>query len=134
MMHSTPPFAPQLIDEPGAGLVYQDGVVFGAVDVTPLATGGKALAIYEWSSHDPGKGHSERALRWLREQGCVTIEAYGVGTLDLVDAQLVGDISMGYWAHMVRKGLIDTIYDDEGRELDVVADGVRLKAPKAPRP
>lgn len=106
----------------GRGLFYRDGRIEGAVD-TGIADGAKLITISEWSSFFPNRGHTKAALQWLRDQGYSAITANGVGTLDDIDGELVGDISMAYWSHMHQAGLVDTLIDDEGNTLVVDADG-----------
>ena len=119
---AAPPFTPGFIDEPGHLLRYDDGSVHGAVSITD-GPKGRSLAIYEWSSRYPNQGDTVRALKWMRARGFEHIEAHGVGTLDEFDGALVGDISTVYWAHMIGKGLVDQMFDDEGAELVVLEDG-----------
>lgn len=116
------PFTPCIREEhPGAGLEYHDGVVFGAVDVWEHE-GRRGITIHEWSSDVRGKGYSRRALEWMRSQGFEIIAANGVGRLDEIDGQLVGDIATYYWAHMHALGLVDLLFDDDGAELAVGPD------------
>lgn len=116
------PFTPGFIGDTPNSLRYDDGSVHGAVSIAD-GPKGRSLGIYEWSSRHPSQGDTVRALKWLRARGFEHIEAHGVGTLDEFDGALVGDISTMYWAHMVGKGLVDQMFDDEGAELVVLEDG-----------
>jgi hypothetical protein len=116
------PFMPGFIEVPSQGLQYDDYSVHGEVAITE-GPGTRTLAIYEWSSRQPSLGNTVRALKWMRARGITHIEAHGVGTLDEVDGALVGDIATVYWAHMMSKGLVDRMFDDNGAELVVQADG-----------
>ena len=112
-------------------LVYQDGRVYADVEEFDLEGGGKGLQIFTWSSHLPGRGHTVQALTWLRER-YATIAAHGVGTVDIIDGEPVGDISTMYWQHMRSKGLVDALVDDGGIEIGpdnlpvIIETGVRL--------
>lgn len=119
---AAPPFMPGFIDEPGHGLRYDDGSVHGAVSIAD-GPKGRSLGIYEWSSRHPSQGDTVRALKWLRARGFEHIEAHGVGKLEEFDGDLVGDIATVYWAHMIGKGLVDKMFDDDGAELVVQTDG-----------
>lgn len=110
-----PTFDPQMYED--GGLFYDDGFVHAAIDELLLENGRKGLTISEWSSYDPGQGHTVRALEWLRQR-YATIAANGVGMVDEVDGEPVGDISTQYWQHMRSKGLVDVLLDDEGIEMD----------------
>jgi hypothetical protein len=103
-----PVFNPRLIDRPGEGLFYEDGRVVGAVDGAA-----NALVIHEWSSYFASQGNTTAALKWLRSQGYTTIAANGVGTVD----DGVGDIATAYWAHMLGRGLVDVLIDDNGEDI-----------------
>lgn len=120
-MSTSAPFKPRFYEEGGVWF-YEDGRVLASVDFADIpadAGGGRALTISEWSSEHRNQGHSVAALTWLREQFRV-ITANGVGTLD----DGVGDIATYYWAHMKRRGLVDVLLDDNGRELLVSKDRV----------
>lgn len=105
-------FAPKLESTSATGLSYADGCVFGEMETDVLPDGRTSLRIDEWLSEDPGKGHADRALRWLRERFDVII-AYGVGTID----EGVGDISTLYWQRQREKGLVEEIFLDDGTPL-----------------
>lgn len=105
-----PPFLPRFIEE---GHFFEDGRMFAAVDLFEAENGGKGIMIHEWTSRFPGQGHSEAALRWLREAGFKPICANGVGLIE----DGVGDISTAYWLHMHAKGLVDVLIDDLGVEI-----------------
>lgn len=113
-------FLPRFEGTPGMGMYYEDGRVTGAVDCWE-ADGIKGVTISEWSCELRGNGYSVEALMWLRSQGFNRIVANGVGSLDLVEDRLVGDVATYYWAHMLRKGLVDVLLDDSGIELSVDA-------------
>lgn len=111
-METQPNFEPRIYYEPGTGDFYEDGFVLGAVDRGEHA-GGLSLVIHEWSSHQPGKGHSKRALQWLRSQGFTHIVANSVGLIE----DGVGDIATAYWQHMHECGLVDVLLDDDGVDI-----------------
>lgn len=121
-------FHPEIHFEHGLTF-YDDGFVHGVVDSFEMEDGAKGLVIHEWSSHYPGKGYSARALEWLRQEHA-TIIANGVGTIDLVDGELVGDIATQYWQHMRSKGLVDALIDDDGVEID--AENRQVVVPAGP--
>jgi hypothetical protein len=126
---STPAFNPRFYEESGVWH-YEDGGVYGAVDFGELPDGGRTLNISEWSSEFRNKGHSVRALEWLRPQFAI-ICANGVGTNeDDIDGDGAWDVATHYWAHMMSKGLIDEMFDDNGATLVVSADGTISHAPK----
>lgn len=124
MTHPQPPFDPKVHLSSNV-LVYEDGCVHADIEEYDRQGGGKSLQIFTWSSHTPGQGNTVRALRWLRERYTV-ISAHGVGMIDEIDGELVGDISTQYWQHMRSKGLVDHLLDDEGTEID--ADNRPLQA------
>lgn len=111
----TPQFAP-FIEYESNQLVYRDGRVYADVEEFDLYGGGKGLQIFTWSSHYPGQGHTVQALTWLRQR-YATIAAHGVGTVDIIDGEPVGDISTMYWQHMRSKGLVDALFDDNSVEI-----------------
>lgn len=119
---AAPPFMPWFHEVEGSGTLYDDNCVHGQVSLSKHE-GSMAVAIYEWSSEYRNQGHTVRALKWMRERGAVHIEAHGVGALDVVEGDLVPDISTMYWAHMIQKGLVDRMCDHEGVELVVREDG-----------
>lgn len=121
-------FTPQISEVQHQGLFYDDGFVLGGVEILDHGDF-KALSIYEWSSREPGCGHTVRALTWLREQGFTHIAAHGVGRLEMFDGNLVPDTSTLYWAHLVRKGLVQEMFDDEGVELLAQPDGSIVEKP-----
>ena len=122
-----PRFDP-VISGTGQDELYEDGRVFGAVE-TFEGEHGKSLTIYEWFSDFRNQGHTIEALKWLRAQGFSEICARRVGTLEEVDGTLIGDIATCYWAHLVNKGLVDRIFDDDHCEIAVAPDdSVSLKA------
>lgn len=109
---SAPAFRPSFVRTPGMGLVYEDGRITAAVDITEV-DGKKHLAICEWTSLHRGKGYTCDALRWFRSSGFNTIAAVGVGLIE----DGVGDIATAYWQHMHGKGLVDVLIDDEGVDI-----------------
>lgn len=126
MTTSTSAFDPQLTGTPD-DLYYEDGVVLGAIHSSTLPDGTRALRIDEWSCEDPGKGHADRALRWLRERhDHITVN--GAGELD---EDGIGDIATLYWLRQREKGLVDIILLDDGTEL---APAEPSPAPKARKP
>lgn len=106
-MTAVPDFKPCIFQQGGVTF-YEDGRVFGAVDIT-----GECFVISEWSSRFHGQGHTTQALEWVRGQGYAVIAANGVGMIE--DGE--GDISTYYWEHMREKGLVDVLIDDEGVEI-----------------
>lgn len=106
-MTAIPDFKPRIFEQGGVSF-YEDGRVFGAVDIN-----GECFVISEWSSHFHGHGHTTEALEWIRGQGYAVIAANGVGMIE--DGE--GDISTYYWEHMREKGLVDVLIDDEGVEI-----------------
>lgn len=115
---SAPGFQPRLFEDGGVWF-YEDGHVFGSVDIADMPGGGRSLLISEWSCDDRNQGHTTRALQWMRSQFQV-IGATGVGSCD---DDGVWDIATNYWAHMHRKGLVDELFDDDCRRLEVEPDG-----------
>jgi hypothetical protein len=109
---ATPPFAPHLFIESGSNM-YEDGRVWGAYAIQKHPDGKTKIVIFDWESHDPGKGHTTDALTWLNEK-YDGITATGIGELD---ANGVGDISTAYWKHMREKGLVENLILSNGEEL-----------------
>lgn len=116
------PFTPWFQDLGEEGVIYDDGRVRGQVELFKH-DGGLGVAILEWTSKHRNQGHTTEALRWMRTRNAVYIEARGVGTLDAEGASLVPDIPTLYWAHMMKKGLVDRMFDDDGQELVINAAG-----------
>lgn len=116
MGSTVPHFSPRIAEKEKAGLCYEDGRVFGAVNVFETPDGKKGIVIHEWSSDFTGQGHTTEALLWLRRQGYVQITANSVGMIE----GGIGDISTCYWLHMHAKGLVDTLLDDEGVDITPV--------------
>lgn len=106
-MTDSPPFAPSLVPE-GTSLIYDDGRVSGMMEVRPDG----ALAILEWNSDHPGRGHSIEALQWLRER-YPRLAAVGIGEFD---DEGIPDISINYWERIREKGLVDLLVLDDGTE------------------
>lgn len=131
-MDSSSTFKPQLRATSALGIIYRDGAVFGAVDIEEMEDGGRRLSIHDWSSVDPGNGHTTRALQWLRQQGFSYICAHSVGSIRDLHGDRVADDSARYWAHMARKGLVDAFFDDEGVELQATTDGVVRRQGRRP--
>lgn len=102
------PFEPR-IHGPESNQYYEDGSVVGAVESRLLDDGQRVLRIDEWSSAEPGLGHADRALRWLRESH-QHITVNGAGEVD-DDGP---DITVLYWERQFDKGLVDTILLDDG--------------------
>lgn len=100
-MTSIAPFEPKIYNERGY-LFYGDGRVWGAVD--ELDWGG--LKISEWGCIFEGKGCTTMALAWIREQGYSFI---------VVD-QIV-ERAAGYWRHLLAKGLVEELFDEDGVAL-----------------
>ena len=73
----------------------------------PLCEG--ELKIISWMSRNPGKGESVRKLEALKEE-------YSI--IRVVDVHRENIKAVSFWRHMRSKGLIDTIYDDEGDIYD----------------
>jgi hypothetical protein len=72
---------------------------------------GRYVSIYEWNSHTPGQGNTNKAIAELKSQFRTDhIVAEGVGMNK-------EDPSWQYWLHQKKKGLINTLYDDEGEEV-----------------
>jgi len=109
-MQAIPEFCPRFLDDHS---LFEDGRMFAAVDLFKTEGGGKGIVIHEWSSNFPGNGHSEQALRWFRESGFSHISANGVGLIE----DGIGDIATAYWLHMHKKGLVDTLIDDNGVDI-----------------
>lgn len=97
------------IHGPDNNQYYDDGLVSGAVESCLLPGGRRSLRIDEWNSVDPGKGHADRALRWLRQTHSY-ITANGIGTID-DDGP---DTSVLYWERQYEKGLVDELLLDDG--------------------
>lgn len=112
MTQHSPTFRPRIFTRAGDGTYYEDDRVIAAVDVHSIG-GQMSITISEWASITPGRGHSETALRWLRSQGYAHITANGVGLIE----DGVGAIATAYWLHMHSKGLVDTLLDDDGRDV-----------------
>lgn len=68
------------------------------------------VQIYGWSSHDPGKGNTNRALAKLKADypGIITVH----------DAGLRGTQSYAYWQRQLAADRIDFVYDDNGDDID----------------
>lgn len=114
----TYPFNPRFYNLPGHGDFYEDGCVTGAVDRYDHV-GQPGVVIHEWSSMAAhGRGHTTRALQWMRAQGITHITANGVGLIE----DGAADISTAYWLHMHKKGLVDVLLDDAG--LDITPEKV----------
>ena len=104
---------------------YEHNGVFGTCQVGERE-GKRTLAIYEWNSEDPGKGHAAEALAWLRGRFDF-ISARGIGELD---EDGVGDISTYYWERQVEMGRVDQIFLDDGTEHVVTVAPARTGRPK----
>jgi hypothetical protein len=120
------PFSPCLYDVEGMGVMYRDGRMIAAVDIE--AEGElSVLAISTWDCDFRGKGYSRVSLEWLRERFDRTV-IYGAGE---IDEDGVGDIATGYWIAMHEKGLVHTIFLDDGSEITPEAYNM-LCAPISP--
>lgn len=81
-----------------------DGKVTADIEV-----GNGSVAIYEFSSLEPGRGNAQRALRELRS-------VYGaVAAIGIGDSQM--DSSWRFWQHMHERGLIGHAEDDNNEEV-----------------
>ena len=83
---------------------YDDGHVQAVVQAHQ--DNGRGLAIYQWSSPDSGKGHSTKALEWLRER-YEFISVHGIG-------ESTEDPSARFWIEQGNKGLVDQLFFDDG--------------------
>lgn len=119
-MKATPneQFAPRIYADQ-MGSWYADGSVLGGIDTATASNGARTLVISEWTSFSKGCGNTTRALRWLRSQGFSHIVANGVGTVE----DGAPDNTVRYWLHMQRKGLVDTLLDDEHNRVSLSDTG-----------
>lgn len=105
MNDNIPPFEPRITETLGLGTFYEDGRVFGEIDIYD-----KSLVISGWSSAFEGKGHTLQALEWFRTQG-YEITANGIG-------ETIKDPSYAYWVHLYKKGYVDYLTDDASFQID----------------
>lgn len=110
--NSKPNFDPKLTPHDGLHR-YEDGRVTGLIGIHD-----KVTVIYEWSSNLPSSGHTKEALKWLRAQGADEIIALNVG-MPVVLGQALSSHT-GYWIHMKKSGLVDTLLDDDGYHFHVL--------------
>jgi hypothetical protein len=68
---------------------------------------GKGFTIYEFFSHQPGKGNAAKALKELNVI---------YGRLSVTDIGYPGDNSYRFWRHMLAKKLVEEVHDDRGRQ------------------
>ena len=68
---------------------------------------GKGFTIYEFFSHQPGKGNAAKALKELNSL---------YGRLSVTDIGYPGDKSYLFWRHMLAKKLVEEVHDDRGRQ------------------
>ena len=80
---------------------YTDGNVIATIDITY-----GSVAIYEFSSKESGKGYAVKALSYLKNR---------FGSISVTDIGYPGDDSYKFWMHVLKKGLVDYVYDVEGR-------------------
>lgn len=85
--------------------VSRDEHVRAEIEVTSAG-----VAIYEWTSR--ARGSTVPALRELRQR-YKRVHVVGVG-------HEPSDASWTYWVHMHQKGLIDSLEDDEGKDVTPV--------------
>lgn len=78
---------------------YRDKYVSGEIRIV-----GNDVEILDWNSRNNGHGNTQKSLELLKN-------TYG-GEIRAVDAGYEGEPSFNYWQHMMNKGLIDGIYDD----------------------
>jgi hypothetical protein len=79
---------------------YGDKYVSGQIRIV-----GNNVEILDWNSNYKTKGGTQKSLALLKK-------AYG-GEIRAVDAGYEGETSFQYWMHMMSKGLVDGIYDDD---------------------
>jgi hypothetical protein len=100
------PFDINLIYE-AQEVLLADGTVLADIDVFPRY-GGLAVEIYGWSSYDPGKGNTNKALDEIRVQAD-WISVCGIGMAHEPDTH-----HWQYWQHQYNAGRVDELWDDEG--------------------
>ena len=89
------------------GLDYEDGEEGPYGDkyiVGQIRIEGNDVEVLDWNSTYKSRGGTEVSLKRLRD-------AYG-GEIRAVDAGYPGEESFSYWMHMMKKGLVDGVYDD----------------------
>lgn len=76
-------------------------------------------AVYEFSSEREGCGHAETALRHLKA-------TYGeIVVIDAgeIDEDGVKDVSLGFWLHMLSKGVVSEVNEDDGGARHTLVGG-----------
>lgn len=88
---------------------FANGLVKGKVGID-----GDNLTIYEWRCYEEKNGHTTRALKSLRERfKQITISSIGA---------YQKDESWKYWLHILSKGLVDILEDDQGNTVPFNSD------------
>jgi hypothetical protein len=64
--------------------------------------------IYEFFSHEPGKGHAKAALQSLRQN---------YKQITVTDIGPEHEPAYAFWIHCLKTGLVDFVYDETGKEL-----------------
>lgn len=88
-----------------------DDTVYAEVEIFDRANGHDGFCIiYSWSSANPGKGNTNKALDELRAEGCTFIAVSGIGCHP-------SERSWQYWVHQFEAGRVDLLWDNEGAEV-----------------
>ena len=70
----------------------------------------KHVSIYSWWSKNKEKGGTRKSLKNLKD--------LFDGKIDVIDIGIKGEnASYNYWVKMKQEGLVDHIFDDEGKEV-----------------
>lgn len=99
-MHTREDINPRIYQERGF-FKYEDGLVHGELEIA-----GTSLTICDWYSAQEGNGNTVKALTWIRDQGFEEIR--------VVDATTK---AIPYWRHLLRKGLVNSVRDEQGNQL-----------------
>ncbi len=88
--------------------------VWAAIDVSQKGV----CAVYEFTSENSGLGHAETALRHL-QAAFGQIIVVGAGAIE--DGVL--DTSLSFWLHMLSKGIVSEVCEDDGAARHTLVDG-----------
>jgi hypothetical protein len=84
----------------------------GGIVADIIAEPTKFVSIYEWSSGDPGKGNTKKALKYLKETYQASIHVHDIGE--------PGTPSADYWNKMLQEGFVDKLYQGD-KEIKTAA-------------
>ncbi len=116
MKRSDTPYLPCLKEMVGDIPEFTDSNgVWAAIDISTPGL----CSIYEFASENSGCGHAETALRYLKSTygEIVVIGAGGV------DEDGVRDTALSFWLHMMSKGIVSEVCEDDGAARHVLVEG-----------